>query len=129
MYNDPVLHTPVHVNAHHARDHSRVYHIDDTRLRPDTDQHSAAIFSDGEVIRPSAERDFLFNLSAFSIDYIEHALRFVADVNARSIGRESDVMRQLYASDYLHDVIGGGINHINSVASTVRDKNPSCRRR
>src|SRR5205823_12347615 len=103
--------------------------IDDTRLRPDTDQHSTAIFSDGEVIRPSAERDFLFNLSAFSIDYIEHALRFVADVNARSIGRESDAMRQLYASDYLHDVIGGGINHINSVDNIVCVINHICSRR
>src|SRR5438046_10467673 len=103
------MHADIHGNALHARQLSCVDHVNDARIRPYADQHAAAIFSDGEVIRPSDERDFLFNLSAFSIDYIEHAVRFVADVNARSIGSDSNAMRLLYTPAYFHNDIGDRI--------------------
>src|ERR1700675_508847 len=119
-----IVHRAIHGNALYLLERGRVDYIEDAGLRPDANQHLTSIFGDGEVVRPSAERYLAKNLPALSIHHIEHALRFIADVNARSIRRENDAMRQLDAAYYLHDFIRRGINNVDGVAGAVRDIDP-----
>src|SRR5882762_2892487 len=127
--DEHVVDAAMHANAVHSFEGSCVDHIDDAWLRPDAYQHPASIPGDGKVVRPGAQRHFLEDFPALSIHDVEHALRFIADVDSRPVGRESDAMRQLYAPYHLHDCVRRGINHVDRIASAVGDIDPSCRSR
>src|ERR1700674_1283315 len=88
-----VVHRAIHWDALYFLERGRVDYIEDAGLLPDANQHLTSIFGDGEVVRPIAERYLAKNLPALSIHNVEDALRFIADVNACSIRRESDAMR------------------------------------
>src|SRR5260370_985920 len=53
--DEHVMHASVDGNALHARERSRVDHINDARIRPDTYQYPASVCSNCEVVTPSAE--------------------------------------------------------------------------
>src|SRR6266481_2992504 len=88
-----IVDASVHGNALRSLERSCVDHVHDSRLRPYTHQHPVTIFSNGNVVRAAAERHFLQNFPALFIQHVKHTLRFIADVDARPIGRESDAMR------------------------------------
>src|SRR6266481_9199100 len=125
-----IVDAPVHGDALRSLQRSCVDHVYDSRLRPYAHQHPVSIFSNGNVVGAAAERHFPQNFPAPSIYHVEHALRFIADVDARPIGRESDAMRQFYATYHLHYFVCGGINHVDRIASAVRHIDPRyCSRR
>src|SRR5260370_2777642 len=85
----------------------------------DAYQNAALISGDRQVVRTAAERHFPLNLSTFSVHDIEHALRFVADIDSRAVGREGNSMRQLNARNHLHDFICRGIDDIDCVCTSI----------
>src|SRR5882672_154920 len=89
-----VMHAAVDGNALGSLLGGSVDHIHHARRRADTDQHTTSVFSDGNIVWASAERNFVQDVATFSINDVEDTLRLVADVKPRPVGRERNPMRQ-----------------------------------
>src|SRR5262249_4513231 len=88
-------------------------------VRVDADEDASAILGNGNVIGSTAEGYFLQHLAALGVDDVEHRFRLVADIDAGSVRSKGDTMRELYAANDLHDLVCGGVDHVDGVAGTV----------
>src|SRR5229473_3420724 len=98
-----------------------VDHVKGALRRADPYEDATTILGDGDIVWPAAQEHFLQNLTALAIHDVEHAFRFVADIDSCAIGRKGDSMRQLYAMNHLDDSVGCGIDNIDCVSRAVGD--------
>jgi hypothetical protein len=64
-------------------------------LLGDRDDDAATVFGHRDVVRMAAKRHPFDDLAGLSIDDIEGAVSFVADVDSRAVGGEINAMRAL----------------------------------
>src|SRR5579859_8169064 len=77
-----VVHRPVDGDGFHTLQQIGIDDIDQPRLCANADYDAASIFRNGDVIGVTAELYLMQNVAANSIDYVEHTLSFVADVDS-----------------------------------------------
>ena len=74
------MHGAFHVDALYALQRGCVDHIHRARRLSDRYVHALSIFAGGDIVRVAAQLDLVRYLECLSVDNIERAFRFIADI-------------------------------------------------
>src|SRR5713101_5005625 len=116
-----VVHAGVHGNGFCERERAGIDEVERAGKRANADDDAAAVFGDGDVVGPPGKGNFAQNFARLRVDHIEDAFRFIADVNARAVGRKVNAVGQFDAANDLDDFISCGVDDVDGVRGAVGD--------